>query len=220
MKKLVMTVAVLACAASVFAQTVTSANIVGYSKADISAGGLQMLSAQFSGSAGGVTLDNAFSGLDSGAIVYAWSGTGYDVYTYYGATYGWYDALFAPAGSVTINSGSAVWVKDAGAGVTTIMSGEVPSTNSVDVSVSVGLNMIANPYPVALTLDDIPAGLTSGDIVYAWNGAGYDVYTYYGAAYGWYDALFAPAGSVEIGVGKGVWLSAQSAATLTFNKAF
>ena len=39
-------------------------------------------------------------------------------------------------------------------------------------------------------------------------------------AYGWYDALFTPSGSVEIGVGKGVWLSAQGAATLTFNKAF
>jgi len=219
MKKLVMTAAVLACATSmVAAQTVTSANIVGYSKATISAGGLQMLSSQFSGSNGNVTLDNAFANLGSGTIVYAWNGSGYTVYTYYGA-YGWFDALFTPSGSVAINSGSAVWVQDAGAGATTISSGEVPGTNSVDVSVSAGLNMLANPYPVALALDDIPAGLTSGDLVYAWNGAGYTVYTYYGA-YGWFDALFTPSGSVEIGVGKGVWLSAQGAATLTFNKAF
>ena len=70
-----------------------------------------------------------------------------------------------------------------------------------------------------VTLDNAFANLGSGTIVYAWNGSGYAVYTYYGA-YGWFDALFTPSGSVEIGVGKGVWLSAQGAATLTFNKAF
>ena len=58
MKKLVMTAAVLACAASIAsAQTVTSANIVGYGKVQ-AADGLQIASMQFV--SGSNTLDTIF----------------------------------------------------------------------------------------------------------------------------------------------------------------
>jgi len=220
MKKIVMTATLVACAAVVTAQTVTSANIVGYSKATVSAGGLQLLSPQFSGTDGGVMLDDAFSGLNANDQVLTWNGGGYTTYTYYGATYGWLDGSFQPAGSTVITAGNGLWVKSAGASIDAITSGEVPDTASIDVSVIVGLNMIANPYPVALALADIPAGITANDIVYIWNGGGYAAYTYYGATYGWLDGSFQPAGAVEIGVGQAFWLSAQTAATLTFNKAF
>jgi hypothetical protein len=218
MKKMMIISALMACAAVVTAETVTSANIVGYSKADLSEGGLQILSTPFSGSEGGVALENSFSGLEYGAKLTVWNGSAYVSYTYYG-DYGWYDSANQPADSVVLNSGTAAWVKDAGAGSTALTSGEVPSTNVVDVAIVAGLNLIANPYPVAFQLQDVPAGISYGDKITLWTGSSYASYTYYGD-YGWYDSANQAAPAVEIGVGKGFWLNAKVAGTLSFDKAY
>jgi len=220
MKKLVLTAAVLGFAASMASAQVYSQNIVGYAKTTLAADSLQMLSLQFSGTNGVVTLGNSFSGLSVNSTVYMWNGVGYNEYTYYGEEIGWYDPLFNASDSIEVASGFAVWVKDGGDGADAVTAGEVPSADSIDVAVTAGLNMVANPYPTTMMLSEIPTGLASGDVAYVWGGAGYNDYTFYGEDIGWYDALFNPAGTVEIGVGKGLWLYVASPATLSFSKEF
>ena len=219
MKKLITTVAVLGCAAVVTAQTVTSANMVGYAKNTQPAGGFSMVApAQFAGTAGGVTLDEALSGIVGGDKIYVFNGAAYDIYEYY-AGYGWFDGLFDPAGDVVISEGTAIWVTGAASAVT-IMSGEVPSAASVTNAVVAGFNLISNPYPVALALDDIDlTDFVGSEKVYVFNGAAYDIYEYY-AGYGWFDGLFDPAGSVQVPVGAGFWLSMSNAGSVVFNKLF
>ena len=224
MKKLVMAVAALGCAASIVsAQTVTSDNIVGYAKPKaMAAGAIEILVPQFSGVSGGTTLDNAFSGLSANSVVYVWTGSGYLIYTYYGAANGWYDGIFTPSGNVVIPEGAAVWLQDGGTGATPVMSGEVPSASSITNTISAGVSLVANPYPVETTLDTLSAagGIAANDIVYVWTGAGYGIYTYYGAANGWYDGIFTPSGNVTIPVGVGFWLSSAVGGDMVFTKTF
>jgi hypothetical protein len=217
MKKLIMTVAVLACATSMVSAQVTSANIVGYAKKTIGDGAFVIASPQFQGTGAGTTLDNAFSGLNNGSSVFAFNGSGYVQYDYY-AGYGWYQGV-NPAGSTVISAGDAVWLKDGGGGAETIMSGEVPSAASITNTLQVGFNLVANPYPVALKLSDIPtASLSNGDSAFVFTGSGYVQYDYY-AGYGWYQGVN-PAGSTTIPVGSGFWLSTAAGGDLVFSKSF
>jgi hypothetical protein len=115
------------------------------------------------------------------------------VYTYF-AGYGWFDDVYTPSGTNVIASGQAVWLQ--GAATTNIlMSGEVPSEGSITNALSSGFNLIASPYPVDLTLSDIPTNaLSGGDKAYNWDGSGYTVYTYF-AGYGWFDDVYTPSGT-------------------------
>ena len=101
MKKLIMTAAVVACAAVVTAQTVTSANIVGYAKKTAPAAGAfdLMALAQFTDGSNAIDIQSIISnldslnsaGLDSDTVgadkLYVWTGTGYATYAlFYDAT--------------------------------------------------------------------------------------------------------------------------------------
>ena len=222
MKKLMTTVAVLGCAvAMVSAQTVTSANMVGYAKKTLPAGGFQIVSPQFQGTAAGTTLDNAFSGVVDGSAVYIWTGTAYLPKISYFVGYGWFDAGFNPKGDTVINAGDALWLQDGGASSTPIISGEVPSASSITNTLAVGFNLIANPYPVAMLLDDIPlASLSDGDSVYVWSEGAYLPKISYFVGYGWFDAGFDPKGNTEIPVGDGLWLSSAAGGDLILNKLY
>jgi hypothetical protein len=221
MKKLMMTAAVVACAAAVTAQTVTSANIVGYAKATVPGPGFEIVAPQFNaGDAGGITLGDAFSGMNDLDEVLFWNGAGYDTFRYY-AGYGWYyNNDIDPADDVLVPEGQAIWAKSA-VGATLIMAGEVPTAASVTNSVAVGFNMIANPYPVEIALGDLDVSqLTDVDEILVWNGTGYDIYRYY-AGYGWYfNNDIDPADTVKIGVGQGVWLKAAAAGEMVFDKQY
>ena len=219
MKKLLIASVALGCAAAVVAQTATSANIVGYKKnVQPSAGFLIFAPAQFGGAAGGITLDDAVDGLVGGEQIFIYNGSTYDIYDYF-AGYGWFDGLFNLAGGVVIPAGAGSWLSGA-ASSETITAGEVPMAATVDVPVAAGFNLVANPYPVALALDDIDvSSFTGGEQVFVYNGSTYDIYDYF-AGYGWFDGLFNPAGSVQVPVGEGFWLSVNSGTTLVFNKLF
>ncbi len=219
MKKLTMTTAIVACAAVVTAQTVTSANIVGYAKNVQPTGGFSMVApAQFGGTSGGITLADAFSGLVGGEKVFVYNGTAYDIYDFY-AGFGWFDAFFADASGVVLPEGSSVWLTGAAA-AETITAGEVPSADSVTNSCVAGFNLISNPYPVAITLGELDvSAFAGGEKVFVFNGTAYDIYDYY-AGFGWFDAFFGDASGVQIPVGKGFWLSMVGAGDLVFNKAY
>ncbi len=205
--------------------TVGSANIMGYSKVPEPASGIDIVSPQFLSSGGSsMTLSNAFTGLEDETYLYSWTGSSYVSYIYYDG-YGWYDAItFDLENDTVVNQGQAFWLS--GAGSNGLVSGDVPADTTITNAVSAGLNLIANPYPVALALGTITnqAGLTTlsdEDLIYAWDGSAYASYIYYDG-YGWYDAVtFDLANSVEIPVGRGFWLStAGSGGDLVFDKQY
>ena len=82
MKKLVMTVAVLACAASIVSAQVTSVNIVGYNKT--TQAGLTLVSVDFDYDATGVTPEAVYgSTLPVGSKIYTYTpGVGYSTSEY------------------------------------------------------------------------------------------------------------------------------------------
>ena len=142
MKKLVMTVAVLACAASIVsAQTVTSANMVGYTKVNAVGGQLTMCALNFE--TGGATLQELI-GTDvpnlSGLFLWDVSAGAY-VTASLGSRGTWSPDL-------VLELGDAFWIQAAGSGTNElIFSGEVLITDSV-ITVPSGLAMVGYGYPV------------------------------------------------------------------------
>ena len=214
MKKLGITVAVLACVTSmVSAETVTSANIVGYSKSDIDAGMVEIMAPQFfQSSTNGITLGEAFEGLEDLSKAYAWTGDdGYAIYTFFGGD--WYLGSTI-SNDFLIESGTAIWIQGAGTMATAMISGEVPDAEEINVPVVAGVNLIANPYPTVLTLGELV--VSNLDVLHVWGG-GYTSYTFYDGV--WYNGSTA-SNDVEIPVGIGFWLESSTAGTLTFTKKF
>jgi len=219
MKKLVLTAAVMGFAASMASAQVYSQNIVGYSKSTIGAGQIDIVSLQFSGDEDGVALGQAFSGLVSDeSVLYQYNGAGYNVYDYYGEN-GWYKGSDL-ADDVVIGKGEAVWLKGGSQEVKAVQAGEVPSEDSIEVTVDSGIALVASPYPVEISLGELAgSALVSDDtVLYIFNGANYDVYDYYGEN-GWYKGSDL-ADDVKISVGQGFWLKSTQGGYLTFNKQF
>jgi len=210
MKKLITVVAVLACVASmVSAQTVTSANVVGYSKAS-NVAGLQIGSAQFN------TGDNTPEGLFGdqlplGSKIYKYvPGTGYagNVSTYDTVLFG------GTAWTVSFDLGPGVgyWVESAGA-VPSIVAGQVPLDDSVTNNIVPGLQLMSYPYPVARTISQMNLTPTLGDKIYkyvpgtgyAGNVATFDTVLFGGTAWT-LDLTFE--------VGQGFWYESAAAGTV------
>lgn len=222
MKKILATAVITsAIAGAAFAGTnvVSSANIVGYVNTDLAMNQIKIVAPQFlAGATNGATLGSAFSGLADATVLYTWDGANYATYTYY-VGYGWYDGGYAEANNVLLGQGSAMWLQTVDA-ASVIMAGDVPMVGSVTNTIVAGINLIANPYPVALKLSDIPtASLSDADTAYVWDGSGYANYTYY-VGYGWYDGGYAEANNVEIPVGQGFWLQTAAGGSMIFNKLF
>jgi hypothetical protein len=178
-----------------------------------------MVSPQFQGAAAGTALGDAFSGQNDQSVVFTWDGTSYTKYTYF-AGFGWFDEFFASADAVVIGAGEGVWLADSTGGADVIISGEAPQASSVTNSLVAGFNMVANPYPVAMTLGELPAAsLSDQDVVFTWNGAGYNKYTYF-AGFGWFDEFFASADAVELSVGESAWLDSSAGGLLVLDKQY
>ena len=218
MKKLVMTAAVLACAASIVsAQTVTSANIVGYQKESTTNGGFNISSMQFEDGVG--TVESIYGdSLPLGSRVYKWTPTGYVISTYAFVP-------FPPPGANTwsvnhtLNSGESWWV-DTPTVSEAVKSGEVPLDATIDVDVPVGFNLVSYPYPVARTVATLGLAPSLGDRVYVWDGSSYVISTYS-------FVPFPPPGAntwsnpdTPIAVGQGFWVDAVAPLTWTVTKPF
>jgi len=218
MKKLVLTAAVMGFAASMASAQVYSQNIVGYSKQEISAGSFMILANQFFGeNEASVTIDEAFgASLPEDSELYVWNGSGYNNYAYWDWNGGWSDASsLDPVGDVEIERGDALWVKNAGSSSEIVVfSGNVSLSNSTTNSLAVGFNMVANPYPTAVALDNLNINPQEDDELYVWDGSGYNNYVYWDWNGGWSDASTLDAvGDVEIPVGVGFWYKTLVART-------
>jgi len=232
MKKLIIAAMALTCAtAIVSADTVTSENIVGYNKFQIK-DGLQMPGLQFIGT-GDSTPESLFGdSLPVGSKVYIWGNDGTNAG--YVSTVTYIKPPFPPGAATkwdddpVIPLGAAYWVRlpaDISTNIEVVISGDVLMNSNKVVTVEPGLQLICNPYPVALTVGDLDITPSIGDKVYIWENdgtnAGYVATVTYvqppfppGALAKWDDS------SVVIGVGQGFWYkSADSGSkTLTWTR--
>ena len=196
-------------------------------------------------------LDDAMSGFDDEGTfateLQVWNGNGYDYFGWSGTsgtdvlddpTYDniWLDLNTMEPVDDVASAGSGFWIKAEKAGTMTI-SGEVPSSATTTVAISAGFNMVANPYPGAVSithfgvLDSSFAGFddegTFANELQVWNGNGYDYYGWSGTSgtdvlddptYDniWLDLNTMEPVSTEIPFGKAVWIKAKTAGNITF----
>ena len=194
MKKLVITVAVLACVASmVSAQTVTSANMVGYTKVTAVGGELTLISINFE--TGGLTIGDVFGDLPVSSYIYLWDKSGN---TYISSQKG--RSGFSP--NPVLDMGDAMWISAAGLGSTEIIiSGEVllAETNVVGTVSQIQATGFYYPVDTVFGDTDLSQQLPTSSYLYLWNGSSYD--TYQKGRSGWGDGATAP-----VGVSDGFWI--------------
>jgi hypothetical protein len=178
MKKIILTVAMATCAAVVTAQTVTSANIVGYSKVakpgntDLNILGVTFVSG--SNTLSQLCSVDQFNGAldvpgNADQIITYTPGSGYATFAKYDASsYPGYEDMvgWQPAGAFgfgqpfvdpVVPAGSSLWIKSApsSSSVDVILSGEVVAATTVTNTIVAGLQMISNPFSEAVKLDDL-----------------------------------------------------------------
>ena len=200
MKKLALMVGIVACAAVVSAQTVTSANIVGYAKVQAVGGHLTLVALNFD--TGGLTLDDLFGNLPSGSAVHLWDKSA-GIYRTSNLGRGG----FSP--NLVLQMGDACWIEAAGTGTNEIiLSGDVLMDETNTVAVSAGIEGTGYFYPVATRWGDtdLAAQLPSGSRFHVWNGTGYDSYTKGRGGWGTGD-------NATIDVAQGFWVEAAAGFT-------
>ena len=173
MKKLTTASIALVCVATflVAAQAVTSKNIVGYNKTVLNSG-LQLLGTSFIKT--NATPETIFGDrLPVGSVVYLYNGVGYNVAKYIQGIGG-----NAWNNSFDIGQGVAYWVEVPEGSMTNLLSGEVETADAVTNTVATGLQLFAFPYPVEMTAKTLGFTPTVGDVIYYYNGVGYNVAKY------------------------------------------
>lgn len=164
MKKIVMTAALVACAAVVTAQTVTSANIVGYNKID-RVNGLQIAGTSWEDALIGDVVGYDYTGgsrSSRATTLYTFDGAVYTVYYLYddgAGTVEWrYVDGNTSAESEVFENGVSFLIsdRDVVSGDVAIMSGEVNVTEYTTNSIAIGLALVTYPYSADVdSLDDL-----------------------------------------------------------------
>ena len=222
MKKLGITLAVVAFAAVAAQAQTTSANIVGYVK-NTSYEGLQIFTVPFTGS---TTVAELFGGnVPVGTSIYAYNNDGSSA-GYASVSYTTSSGFVAGQGVVTttnwngtltLESGTGYWIQIPGGSAPSesISAGEVNTSSNVVATLYGGLNLVANPYPVATQLSDFGfyGSANVGDTVYVYSNDG-TTEGYASASYAT-SSGFVPGqgvvtttnwnGSVTVDVGQGFW---------------
>ena len=198
MKKLIMTAAVLATASIVTAQTVTSANMVGYAK--VNAVGDQLTLCALNFETGGATLQEIIgTDVPNLSWVYFWD---MDLGQYV-------NAQLSGRGSwspnLVVDLGDAFWIdSSAAAGVTNevIFSGEVLTGDQV-ISLPSSLSMIGYGYPVDFDWQDtqMSADLENLSWVYVWDNGLQEYVNYQKSGRGSWN------GNPSIGLSDGFWVN-------------
>jgi hypothetical protein len=213
-KTLLIAAAALAAAVTTSqAQTVYSANVVGYVNTPFPVNGYSMVNNPLSGTTNGA--EAILPGLTGGENVLVWSGHGYYIYTFQGVGGGsppwqsdWTDGAASPPsapaipGDQTDTSDGVYWAPQPviapGQGFfvfnpnssieTNTFTGTVVTTNTVSFPPN-GYTMTASAIPVAgnaetNTVLNLTAGFQGGENVLVWSGHGYYIYTFQGVGGG------------------------------------
>lgn len=219
MKKIIATAAMAACAAVVTAQTVTSANIVGYNKATTDSSGLYLAGMQFELSTNSTPTTVYGDQLPKDSKIYTFDGASYTIVTY--------TDVFVPisglvtkwSADVDLASGVGYWVEVPEASEA-ILSGEVPSASAITNDISTGLQLVSYPYPVERVVTNLGFTPADGDKIYKYEGS-YTIVTYtsvfvpiQGFVTKWSDE------SLSFDVGEGFWYEAAAEQTWVAEKPF
>ncbi|MBQ2281435.1 MAG: hypothetical protein II332_01540, partial [Kiritimatiellae bacterium] len=161
-----------------------------------------------------------------------------------GATPGsWIDMATLGNSDLTLRNGDAFWIDSSTVNAQAIITGEVPTTANT-ITIIPGFNMVANPYPKAVKVNDLfsISGLKGldwgifeelGDTLEIWDPVDqvYSTTLYYAGdeydEYGMMEARGATPGSwidmatlgnsdIEIPAGGAFWVNSKVTATLTF----
>ena len=208
MRKLIITLTMaLGVTASVVADSVTSANVVGYVKtAAPVAGNADIISIASFGTNDTVNIQDAIINLEdlnastskeNADKMFIWNG-GYSIYGLYddGGTNsfwmdtgsaGWVVSSLATPANVTISRQDGVWFQTGTGGTANsiVTSGSVRDDNQFDVAVGDGVTILAYPFTSSINLTNLvvsnaTASVTKADAdkIFVWNG-GYTVYGLY-----------------------------------------
>jgi hypothetical protein len=204
-KSLLLAAAALAAGAlSSQAQTVYSANIVGYVNQTFAAGQYQLIAPTLS-----VTSTNSaedlFPALQTGDSILLWTGSAYATYTYYGpGAWGYPDGSEGAAPLLSLGQG-LFYLNGGTAAETNTTVGTVVLTNSVTFPAG-AYALVGSTPPVSDSLDgtNLNLPLVTGDTVLLWNSTNsqYLPYTYYGVgAWGYPDGSEGVAPVLPVGSG-------------------
>jgi len=271
MKKTFIALALAASIAPAWAAEVVSSNIVGYQKLSL-VNGFTMIGTAFQtvGSNGQISVQeikgSGLTGVDwsfeteAGDTLMIWSpdDQGYMTEFLYtgdtenadmlgnGAKPGtWFDMGTYATADYTLKNGDAFWIVSSSPSASVTIAGEVP-TSANSISLVPGFNMIANPFPVSVKVNDLftATGLTgvdwtfeteAGDSLMIWDPSeqGYmtellysgdvatEAMTENGAKPGtWFDMGAYATAEVEIPVGGAFWIVSSGSGTLTFKNPF
>jgi hypothetical protein len=208
MKKLMTALAACLVAGFVVAQSVTSANVVGYygiAKFDSQNAWCGQAFQKVGG--GNHTLSEMFNSADLGYgdtiqlfngsefVAYAWTGTG------------WENAELQVVGvdipDITMAPSSGFYLTAAN---TVNMVGEVSPVNAT-VNLSAGYTLVTAPFPVAFNVDDMDfSALAYGDAVQVWDAVNLVFVAYVWNGTGWEDASLNPVTGVIAALGESVFL--------------
>jgi hypothetical protein len=210
--------ALAAAVTSSQAQTVYSANVVGYVNVTVPAGTFSLIADQLD--TGTNTINNVLlngnlvsygvSGQGESSL-YIFNGTGFKLLQYLnsadaGGPAGWYDALGNYDTTDTLKPGQSVFFQNpASSNVTVTLTGQVDQGTNTVGSIPVGFSFLSEPTALAgLPLDNTnvnfpaqdPYPAAGNDDTYqSWTGTGYGPILFYlnsadaGGPAGWYDAL-------------------------------
>ena len=255
MKKILLGAMIASVALAASATEVPSANVVGYAKIDIKEG-FNLIGSQFLNVGGTVKDVNDFIvATDLGGLkenweftttMRVWTGTGY-------RTYGWMDAEdgtnnempewdstwllnnMSDVATEDMNLGMGVWIK-ADAPATITVAGEVATGDTYTIDVNEGFNLVANPFPCEISVQNIKTDLEGLNenwefttTMRVWTGTGYRTYGWMDAEDGtnnempewdssWLLNNMSDLSDAILKVGEAIWIVAPSAGTVTFAK--
>ena len=183
----------------------------------------------------GVDMDTG----DFTSQIQIWEGDGYAIYGWAGdigdAYYNnkWLDESTLEPVSLPAPKGTAFWIK-AGTTADVCFSGEVATNATYSISVGAGYNMLANPFPETISIQQIQSDnlsgvdMDTGDFtsqIQIWEGDGYAIYGWAGdigdAYYNnkWLDeSTLEPVTDVNLDIGTGFWIKTGSNADIVFTK--
>jgi len=248
MKKLMTIMAACVVAGLVSAQTVTSANIVGYKQVTLQTG-FNMISLNWNALGGvqDIAINSLFdptelaSNLTAGAtfgsadMIYTYVG-GYTPYFYKAGSGSNFWSKVGSGGVPTTDSiplGSGFWLNKRVGTATLTFAGEVNVSNSFGFVMEPGFNMVGAAYPVDVALNDsttwnwdsagVQSGATFGsaDMIYTYIG-GYTPYFYKAGSGSNFWSKVGSGGvptTDKITLGNGVWYFRRGASPIVINQA-
>jgi hypothetical protein len=194
-KAILFSAALLAAGAATSMAQVYSVNAVGYVNLTLPAG-FSIIANPLNGNPDN-SLDTILPLPAAGdqAIVYRWdSGVqNYTILLTFFNGFGWFDPAMDP-NNLVVNPGEGFFINLPAPGPFNVtLVGEVPQ-GSLSNPLVPGLYLVASQVPqglpigdtVALNDGDLDFPAADQDILYLWNGGGYDLYTYFGG-FGWFD---------------------------------